>query len=71
MIHFSTAIVSDTVGGALALSVFDFIACFFVLYFISFFIRAITYFDEKPLPPPKDQNKLEEEKQHYRLPLIK
>jgi hypothetical protein len=71
MIHFSTAIVPDTVWGALVLSVFDFIACFFVLYFISFFIRGITYFDEKPLPPPEDHNKLKEENESYRLPLIK
>lgn len=49
MTHFSTAIVSDTIWGALALSIFDFVACFFVLYFISFFIRAITYVDEKLL----------------------
>jgi len=43
----STAIISDNIQGALALSVFDFIACFFVLWGISFFIRGISYFDEK------------------------
>jgi hypothetical protein len=59
MIHFSTAIVSDTVGGALILSIFDFIACFFVLYFISFFIRGITYLDEKVLKPAGAQVKPE------------
>jgi hypothetical protein len=47
MISISTEIVSDTIQGALILSIFDFFACFFVLYFISFFIRGITYFDEK------------------------
>ncbi|HVI43035.1 MAG TPA: hypothetical protein VM577_20705 [Anaerovoracaceae bacterium] len=47
MINFSTAIVSDTIQGALVLSAFDFVACFFVLYFISFFIRGITYLDER------------------------
>ena len=47
MINISTAIVSDTIQGALALSVFDFVTCFFVLYFISFFIRGITYLDER------------------------
>jgi hypothetical protein len=46
------------------------VACFFVLCFFSFFIRAVTHSDEKPLPPPDDQNETEEE-QHYRLPLIK
>lgn len=54
MINFSTEIVSDTIQGALILSVFDFFACFFVLYFISFFIRGITYIDEK-LPKTKDK----------------
>lgn len=56
MINISTAIVSDTIQGALALSVFDFIACFFVLYFISFFIRGITYLDAK-IPKPKADRK--------------
>lgn len=36
------AIIPDTLSGALLLSVFDFIACFFVLYFISFFIRGLN-----------------------------
>lgn len=52
MIDISNSIVSDTFQGALALSVFDFVACFFVLYFISFFIRGITFLDEK-IPQPK------------------
>lgn len=68
MIHFSTAIVSDTIGGALVLSVFDFIACFFVLYFISFFIRGITYLDEKLLSQPGDHSKLEEKNSALKLP---
>lgn len=59
MTHFSTAIVSDTIWGALALSIFDFVACFFVLYFISFFIRGITYVDEKLLSKG-DQYKIDE-----------
>lgn len=59
MTHFSTAIVSDTIWGALALSIFDFVACFFVLYFISFFIRGITYVDEKFLSKG-DQDKIGE-----------
>lgn len=51
MIDISNSIVSDTVQGAFILSVFDFVACFFVLYFISFFIRGITYLDERILKP--------------------
>jgi hypothetical protein len=51
MIDISNSIVSDTVQGAFLLSVFDFVACFFVLYFISFFIRGITYLDERILKP--------------------
>jgi predicted secreted protein len=34
-------IIQDTIAGALMLSVFDFIACFFVLYFIGFFIKIL------------------------------
>ncbi len=47
MINISNAIVADTVHGAIILSVFDFFACFLVLYFISFFIKGITFLDEK------------------------
>ncbi len=36
-------IIQDTISGAVILSVFDFIACFFVLYFISLFIRALGF----------------------------
>ncbi len=35
--------IQDTMSGAIFLSVFDFVACFFVLYFISFFIRALGF----------------------------
>jgi hypothetical protein len=34
-------IIQDTIYGALLLSIFDFIACFFVLYFIGLFIKAL------------------------------
>lgn len=60
MTDFSNSIIPDTLGGALILSVFDFIACFFVLYFISFFIKGITFLD-KIIPLPKaDRQKKEE-----------
>jgi len=36
-------IIQDTLSDAILLSVFDFVACFFVLYFISFFIRALGF----------------------------
>ncbi len=60
MINISTDIVSDTLHGAVVLSVFDFFACFFVLYFISLFIRAITYFDER-IPQPKNGKRIKGE----------
>jgi len=41
------SIIQDTISGAILLSAFDFIACFFVLYFISFFIRALNFFNKK------------------------
>jgi len=62
MENISTAIVSNTVHGALMLSIFDFVACFFVLYFISFFIRGITYFDEKAAKAAKAKEIAAEEK---------
>lgn len=34
-------IIEDTVNGAVLLSVFDFVMCFFVLYFFGWFIRAL------------------------------
>lgn len=47
-------IIQDTISGAILLSVFDFIACFFVLYFISFFIRALNFLNKKAdSKPPK------------------
>ncbi len=45
-----TPIIHDTVGGALILSVFDFIACFFVLYFIGLVIRALSLLNRKETP---------------------
>ena len=56
MIDISNSIVSDTLQGALALSVFDFVACFFVLYFISLFIRGISYIDER-MSKPEEESK--------------
>ncbi len=41
-------LIQDTMSGAFLLSAFDFVACFFVLYFISFFIRALQFFSKKP-----------------------
>ena len=35
-----TGIISDTLYGAIVLSVFDFFACFIVLWFIGFFIEG-------------------------------
>jgi hypothetical protein len=43
------AIIPDTLQGAIVLSVFDFIACFFVLWGISFFIKALGIVDKKLL----------------------
>ncbi len=42
------AIIPDTLTGAIFLSIFDFITCFFVLYFISFFIRALKFLNKEP-----------------------
>jgi hypothetical protein len=39
--------IPDTVNGAIILSVFDFIACFFVLWFISFFIKGLSFICQK------------------------
>jgi hypothetical protein len=33
-------------SGAILLSVFDFVACFLVLYLISFFIRALGFLNK-------------------------
>jgi hypothetical protein len=40
-------IIQDTISGAVLLSIFDFVACFFVLYFISFFIKALIFLKKK------------------------
>ncbi len=48
------AIIQDTLSGAIFLSVFDFIACFFVLYFISFFIRALKFLNKEPKSSKQD-----------------
>ena len=55
MIDLSHSIVPDTINGALVLSIFDFVTCFFVLYFISFFIRGITFIDERLEKKKKQQ----------------
>ena len=47
-----TPIIQDTLGGALFLSVFDFIACFLVLYFIGLLIRALAFLNKSQ--PPTD-----------------
>lgn len=36
-----TGVIEDTVSGAFLLSVFDFVMCFFVLYFFGFIIRGL------------------------------
>lgn len=41
------AIIPDTLSGALVLSVFDFVACFFVLWGISFLIRGLSFVSNK------------------------
>lgn len=41
------AIIPDTLSGAIVLSVFDFVACFFVLWGISFLIRGLGYFSKR------------------------
>lgn len=56
MINISNMIIPDTLHGAIVLSAFDFVACFFVLYFISLFIKGIGYIDEK-FPKSKDSEK--------------
>ncbi len=40
-------IIQDTISGAILLSVFDYVACFFVLYFISYFIKALIFLRKK------------------------
>ncbi|HEX3012177.1 MAG TPA: hypothetical protein VHQ70_09140 [Syntrophomonadaceae bacterium] len=37
-----TSLIPDSVNGSLILSVFDFFACFFVLYFIGMIIRGVS-----------------------------
>ncbi len=37
------SLIPDTVAGALMISVFDFFACFFVLYFIGLIIRGVSW----------------------------
>ncbi len=51
-----TPIIPDTLQGAIVLSVFDFIACFFVLWGISFFIRGLGYVCNK-FPEDPDTGK--------------
>jgi hypothetical protein len=51
-----TPIIPDTLQGALVLSVFDFIACFFVLWGISYLIRGLGYICNK-FPETSDSGK--------------
>lgn len=48
-----TPLIPDTVNGAILISVFDFFACFFVLYFIGLIIRGVSYLVKKS--EPKEQ----------------
>ena len=41
------SIIPDTLTGAFVLSAFDFVACFFVLWGISFLIRGLGYVSDK------------------------
>ena len=41
------AIIPDTLQGALVLSLFDFVACFFVLWGISYIIKFMGYLCNK------------------------
>lgn len=50
------AIIPNTLSGALVLSVFDFVACFFVLWGISFLIRGLGYISNK-FPEKLDDGK--------------
>ena len=50
------AIIPDTLQGAFVLSGFDFVACFFVLWGISFLIRGMSYISNK-FPDSSDQGK--------------
>lgn len=38
-----TPLIEDTINGATILSVFDFFACFFVLYFIGLLIKLTSF----------------------------
>lgn len=38
-----TSLIQDTLSGALLLSVFDFFACFLVLYFIGLIIKGVSW----------------------------
>jgi len=52
-----TPIIPDTLLGAIVLSVFDFIACFFVLWGISFFIKCLGFVSNKFPETPGDGKK--------------
>ncbi|GAB6171117.1 hypothetical protein JCM15765_05950 [Paradesulfitobacterium aromaticivorans] len=51
------AIIPDTLSGALVLSVFDFVACFFVLWGISFLIKGLGFISNKFPNTPDDSKK--------------
>ena len=38
-----TPIIHDTLNGAIIISIFDFFACFIVLFFIGLIIKAASY----------------------------
>ena len=50
------AIIPDTLSGALVLSIFDFVACFFVLWGISFLIKGLGFISNK-FPEPSEDKK--------------
>lgn len=51
-----TPIIPDTIQGSIILSVFDFVACFFVLWGISYLIRLLGYVCSK-FPEAADDGK--------------
>lgn len=57
------AIIQDTLSGALILSLFDFVACFFVLWGISFLIRGLGFISTR-LPEANDAAKTPINKPH-------
>lgn len=48
------SLIPDTVQGTVILSVFDFFACFFVLYFIGLIIKGLGFIVSKGEQPNKE-----------------